>query len=59
MDYFHRIQKVLDYIEEKLKEKITIEELAGISFFSRFHFHRIFHAVVGDPVMEYIHFMIW
>ncbi len=54
MDYFRRIQNVLDYIEEKLKEKITIEELARISFFSRFHFHRIFHAVVGDPVMEYI-----
>ncbi len=54
MDYFHRIQKVLIYIEDKLKEKMTIEELAGISYFSRFHFHRIFHAVVGDPVMEYI-----
>ncbi len=54
MDYLHRIQNVLDYIEDKLNEKLTIEELARISFFSRFHFHRIFHAVVGDPVMEYI-----
>lgn len=54
MDYFHRIQKVLNYIEDKLEENITIEELAGISYFSKFHFHRIFHAIVGVPVMEYI-----
>lgn len=54
MDYYSKIQKSIDYIEDNLKEKITIEDLARISFFSVFHFHRIFHAVVGDPVMEYI-----
>lgn len=54
MDYYSKIQKAIDYIEDNLKEKITIEDLAKISIFSVFHFHRIFHAVVGEPVMEYI-----
>jgi AraC family transcriptional regulator len=54
MDYFERVQKVIDYIETNLKEKISLEDLAKISYFSKFHFHRVFLAVVGDPVMEYI-----
>ena len=54
MDYYSKIQNAIDYIEDHLKEKISIEDLAKVSFFSVFHFHRIFHGVVGEPVMEYI-----
>jgi AraC family transcriptional regulator len=54
MDYFERVQIVLDYIEANLKEKLTLEDLAKLSFFSKFHFHRVFQAVVGEPLMEYI-----
>lgn len=54
MDYFERVQQAIDFIEGNLKEKLTLEELAKASYFSKYHFHRIFLAVVGEPIMEYI-----
>jgi AraC family transcriptional regulator len=54
MDYVYCIQLTLDYIEENLQEQITLEELAEIACFSPFHYHRVFQAMVGESVMEYV-----
>ncbi len=54
MDYVVCIQRTLDYIEENLQEPITLEELASIACFSPFHYHRVFQAMVGEPVMVYV-----
>jgi AraC family transcriptional regulator len=54
MDYYERIQTSIDYIEDNLKNMITLEDVAETSFFSKYHFHRIFQSVVGESVMEYI-----
>jgi AraC-like DNA-binding protein len=54
LNYFYRIQRSIDYIEENLNQVITLEDLASRAFFSPFHFHRIFQMVVGDTVMDYI-----
>jgi len=54
MKYSHRIQSTIDYIEENLTNNITLEDLANKAFCSKFHYHRIFQAMVGEPVMEYI-----
>ena len=48
------VQKTLDYIEIKVKEDITAEELAGIAGYSVFHFYRLFQSAIGVPVMQYI-----
>lgn len=53
-DYVKRILKVLIYIEDHVDEEITIDELAKIACFSPFHFHRIFHGVVGENVYQYV-----
>jgi AraC family transcriptional regulator len=53
-DYVKRILKVLIYIEDHIEEEIAIEELAKVSCHSPFHFHRIFHMVVGETVSQYI-----
>jgi AraC family transcriptional regulator len=53
-DYVKRILKVLIYIEDHIEEEISIEELARVSCYSPFHFHRIFHMVVGETVYKYL-----
>ena len=53
-DYYNKLQKALDYIEEHIKEDISLEELSNISFYSTHHFHRIFQSIVGIPVADYI-----
>jgi AraC family transcriptional regulator len=54
MDYEVCIQRTLDYIEENLHERITLEELAELACFSPFHYHRVFHFLVGESVMDYV-----
>jgi AraC family transcriptional regulator len=54
MDYVASIQRTLDYIEENLQEQITLEKLAEIACFSPFHYHRVFQAMVGESVMDYV-----
>ncbi len=54
MNYYERIQKSIDFIEMHLKEEIDLYELANQSFFSVTHFYRVFQAMVGDSVKDYI-----
>lgn len=48
------IQFVLDYIEDHLRDEITIEQLANVAYLSPFYFQRLFHKLVKVPVYEYI-----
>jgi len=54
MDYKLKIQDSIDYIEKHLCESIKLGEIAKQSYFSEFHFHRIFRKAVGTSVMEYV-----
>lgn len=53
-DYQERINKVLLYINEHLDEKPDLEQLASVSNFSVFHFHRIMRAQLQEPLASYI-----
>ncbi|TGB03781.1 AraC family transcriptional regulator [Halobacillus salinus] len=53
MEYTDSVQRTLDYIEENMDRTLCLEELAGVACFSPFHFHRVFQAMVGEPVMDY------
>ena len=46
--YKSRINRVMDYIEENLDRQFTLDELAEQAYFSKYHFHRIFNAFIGD-----------
>jgi len=35
-------------------QKIELKDIADNVFLSKYHFHRVFHSVVGEPVAEYI-----
>jgi len=51
---YERIQKGIDFIEEHLTEPINPRQVAFEACFSVPHFYRLFHALVGYPVKEYI-----
>ena len=52
--YTERILRVLVHVQEHLDEALPLETLARIACFSPHHFHRIFGAMVGEPVKEHI-----
>jgi AraC family transcriptional regulator len=53
-DYIARINRVIDYIENNLSNELSLEELASYANFSKYHFHRIFSAVIGENLFEFI-----
>ncbi len=48
------LQRVRDYIAARLREPITLDELAALTGYSRFHFARGFRAATGLPPYAYI-----
>lgn len=54
MSYYINIQKTIDYIENNLHENIKLEEIAKVAGYSISHFYRVFGALVGCSVKEYI-----
>ncbi|MCF6325374.1 MAG: AraC family transcriptional regulator [Gammaproteobacteria bacterium] len=53
-EYARRINNALVFIEQHLDETIRLDDVAKISYFSAYHFHRIFHGWIGETVNEYI-----
>ena len=41
-EYIKRIQQVLDFIEENLNAKLSLELLSQKAHYSAYHFHRLF-----------------
>lgn len=54
MDWITNIQKAIDYVEEHIEEKIDFEKVAHEACSSSFHFQRIFSAICGISLGEYI-----
>jgi len=48
--YQRRINQVIDYLNDNLDRSVPLEELASVAYFSAFHFHRIFVALMGETV---------
>ena len=53
-EYISRINRTFDYIESNIEKPMTLEELAGVANFSRFHFNRIFQSIVGETPFQFI-----
>lgn len=53
-NYFERIEQSILFIEENLTDAFSLEQVAQRGCFSLYHFHRVFHAVVGNSLKEYI-----
>ncbi len=53
-EYVRRLNRVLDHIEANIGADLTVEALASVAAFSPFHFHRVFSALVGEPVGAFL-----
>ncbi len=53
-DYYERIEKAVEFIEVNLMEKISIEMISEKAHFSKYHFIRIFRAMTGETVGNYL-----
>ncbi|MBM3571021.1 MAG: AraC family transcriptional regulator, partial [Alphaproteobacteria bacterium] len=52
--YQERLLRVLNHIQANLDGDLTLAHLAGIACISPFHFHRVFHALMGETVGAHI-----
>lgn len=54
MNYRNEFENCFSYIEENLKEKLTVTDIANSVGYSVYHFCRIFYAYQGMTPMEYV-----
>jgi AraC family transcriptional regulator len=53
-EYTYRINRVIDYLEANIDDDLSLETLSGVANFSKYHFHRIFRAMVGETLNQFI-----
>lgn len=53
-EYERRVNRVMDYVQAHLAEDLTLEKLAAVAAFSPFHFHRVFAAITGETLSDFI-----
>jgi AraC family transcriptional regulator len=53
-EYERRINRVIDHVQAHLTDDLTLERLAGVAAFSPFHFHRVFAAITGETLSDFI-----
>jgi len=53
-DYHERLNRVLIFIDQHRSEELSLNRLGAIACLSPCHFHRIFRAMVGEPLGQYV-----
>jgi AraC family transcriptional regulator len=53
-NYYVRMQRVLDHIDQHLDGELDLETLSRVAAFSKFHFHRQFAAAFGMSVHRFV-----
>ncbi len=53
-DYHRRLVPVIRYLEQNFNQPLNLEKVADLAYLSPYHFHRIFKAVVGETLNEYL-----
>ena len=49
-----RMHAVIEHIDRHLDQKLDLATLAGVAHFSPFHFHRLFRALMGEALGDYL-----
>src|SRR5574344_210089 len=53
-EYISRICKVQDYIEKEYFNNLSVEILADVAGFSKYHFNRIFKSILNESIGQYV-----
>ncbi|MEM7305403.1 MAG: AraC family transcriptional regulator [Planctomycetota bacterium] len=48
-----RIQRAVLFLHERLDEELSLDRLAEVAGYSRYHFHRLFRGLVGESLGEH------
>ena len=48
------MNRVVDHIQSHLADPLDLERLAAVACFSPFHFHRLFHAWIGETLQDFV-----
>jgi AraC family transcriptional regulator len=51
-DYEKRLLRVLDHIHDNPAGDLSLDALADVAAMSRFHWHRVFHAMTGETAAQ-------
>ncbi|MGM0884466.1 MAG: AraC family transcriptional regulator [Bacillota bacterium] len=54
MGVLRLLRQAIDYVEEHLHTDIEIDDIARAAMSSKYHFQRMFHALTGFTVTEYV-----
>jgi AraC family transcriptional regulator len=54
IDTWETIRTCVDYIEARLHAKITLDDIAGHTGISKYYLHRMFRALTGEAIIEYV-----
>ena len=53
-DNIVNIEKVIDYIENNLSNKLDLEKISEAVYYSKYHLHRLFSDTVGMTIHDYV-----
>lgn len=54
VNYYERIQRAIDFMEDNLENDITVEDIAKEAYMSTSNFFRMFFAITGYQVKDYL-----
>jgi AraC family transcriptional regulator len=54
LDYIARVNRAIDHVITNLDQPLLLEDVAQVACFSPFHFHRIFRALLGETLNQFI-----
>jgi AraC family transcriptional regulator len=54
LNHIDRINLIIEYIETHLDKNLDLSSLAAKSALSKYHFHRIFKALLGEQPLQYV-----
>lgn len=53
-EYVARVNRVIDHVQANIDRDLSLAELARVANFSPFHFHRVFAAMVGETLAQFV-----
>ncbi len=54
VDYVERVNRAIDHIVRNLAQPLSLEEVSEAACFSPFHFHRVFKALLGETLKQFV-----
>jgi AraC family transcriptional regulator len=53
-DYVERVNRAIDYVMRDLSQPLNLEAVCKAAGFSAFHFHRLFKALLGETLHQFV-----